>query len=278
MIGIILASVGSLFEEISGSIGKWELVRHRESLFTFAFLNLLWGGVFFALIALVKEGSFVFLAAAIPTFFVRAVLEIVQLHVSIRALAESDRSTFGFVRLGTIPLLLAVDVLLGYALGVRQVIGVGVIIATLLVVFADHNIGKRGIWFIILSTVNAVATISLYKYNITHFNSVVGEQLVMHVILLSYSFVLAYLLVKENPFRLLGQRPFFAQSVLQGVGGVFESFALSFWPASLIIAAKRSSAIFWAMLSGDLAFKEKHILLKFSIFLMLAGGIALLVA
>jgi hypothetical protein len=277
MFGIILASLGSLFEEVSGSIGKWELVRHRESLFTFAFLNLLWGGIFFAVIALVKEGSFVFLAASLPIFSIRALLEVFQVHVSVKALAESDRSTFSFVRLGTIPLLLLVDVALGYALGVRQIAGVAIILIGLLAVFMKREIGKRGVTLVALSTVNAVATISLYKYDITHFNSVVGEQLVMHALLLVYLFVFAYFFAKENPFRFLRERPFFAQSVLQGVGGVLESFAFSFWPASLIIAAKRSSAVFWSMLSGGLVFREKHLLLKVGIFLLLGVGIVLLV-
>ncbi|MDO8469495.1 MAG: hypothetical protein Q7S84_00555 [bacterium] len=276
--GVALASLGTLFEEISSAISKWELVRHRESLFTCAFLNLFFAGLAFAVIALVYPASFTFALASLPTFALRFVLEVFQVHTTIRALETGDRSTFSFLRVGTVPLLLLVDIIVGYAVGVRQMIGIAVIVIALLVVFFERGISRRGMRYMVLSTVNAVATISLYKYNIAHFNSVVGDQLVMHALLLAYAFLFAYFVAAENPLRLLRQKAFFAQSVLQGIGGVLESYALGLAPASIIIAAKRSSAVLWGMFSGNFYFKEKHLALKLGVFALLAGGIALLVA
>lgn len=277
MLGVALASLGTLFEEVSGAISKWELVRHRESLFTCAFLNLLFAGLAFAAIALVQPASFRFALASVPTFAIRFVLEVFQVHMTIRALETGDRSTFGFIRVGTVPLLLLIDIVVGYAVGVRQIIGIAIIAAGLIAVFVERGISRRGIGYMVFSAVNAVATISLYKYNLAHFNSVVGDQLVMHGLLLGYAFCFAYFVAAENPLRFLRQKAFLTQSVLQGVGGVLESYALGLAPASIIIAAKRSSTVLWGILSGNRYFKERHLALKFSVFILLAGGIALLV-
>jgi hypothetical protein len=39
MIGIILASLGTLFDEIFLSFGKWEIFHKKENIYTFGFLK-----------------------------------------------------------------------------------------------------------------------------------------------------------------------------------------------------------------------------------------------
>ncbi len=277
MLGVFLTSLATLFEEISSSIGKWKVAMQEESVFTMGFLSVLGASLFFLVIAIVKENSFVFSVQSLPTFLVRAVLEILQLHTSMMAVVRSDRSTYGFIRTGTIVLVLIIDITLGYKLHLTQLIGIGVIIFSLLFIFTSHSINKRGIGYTIFCTVNAAITTSLYKYNISHFNSVVAEQLITCGMLSIVFSIGAYIFAKENPFVFLKKRIYMAQTSTQGIDAVIESFAYGLAPASVIIAAKRSSAVFWSVLSGKAYFKEKNTLVKILLFAVLAGGIILLV-
>jgi len=142
--------------------------------------------------------------------------------------------------------------------------------------FSRHEVKKMGSGFIIFSAINAVFTISLYKYNITHFNSVVVEQLLMYVILLIAFFFIALVGAKENPFIFLTRPVFLLQSFSVGLGGMIESFAFNYGAASLIIAAKRSASIFWTLLSGKHCFNEKNIVFKIIITVLLIIGLIFL--
>ncbi|MBI2048003.1 MAG: hypothetical protein HYT27_02590 [Parcubacteria group bacterium] len=271
MIGILLVLAATFFEEISDSIGKHAVSEKKESLYTFGFLALLWGTVFLLLSAFIRD-AFVFSFASIPTLGVRVILEIVQIHVTLLAITIADRSTFGFLRITTIPLLLVVDILLDYSIGIYGLWGIGLIVLALIVLFINHGITKKGAGLVLFAAVNAVATISLYKYNITHFNSVEVEQGIVHIALLIYAFTMATLVAKENPIRFLKNPLFLGQSFASGIGTVFISFAYLFGAASVITTVKRAAAILWAMLSGNVYFKEKRFLIKaFSLILIIVG-------
>ncbi|MBI2552459.1 hypothetical protein HYW17_04140 [Candidatus Uhrbacteria bacterium] len=277
MIGILLASLGTLFDECSKLIGKKKVTERQESIFTWGFLDLFWVVLAFFAVALLVPGSFRFVAASLATFIPRLVLEVAQAHLTVKAAALAARSTFSFIRSLTIPLLLVVDVFLGYALSLSQIAGLGLIVITLLFLFANHGIEREGRGYVLFTAVNAVATISLYKYNITHFNSVVAEQLIIMLVLMAYFFVNAYYRAHENPFRFFRQPIFIAQSLGMGVAVALESFAFVFAPASIITAVKRASAILWSVLSGNLYFHEKNLLIKLGTFVVLALGIGLLI-
>lgn len=261
MFGFILAALSSFVSEISTSIGKVEVLRRAESRYAMAFLTY-FVAFFWFLGILLYQGGFQFTPASLPTFGARVVLEIILTYVSIRAIVESPRSTFGFIRTGTMPLLLLVDLLAGYSIGYVQIFGIGIIVSGLLLLFMNHGLEKRGAGYAVLSAVLAVGTISLYKYDISHFNSVATEQLLTIGILLIYFYIAAYYHSRENPLRLLLRPVFFAQSFGDGFAGVLGSFAYSFAPASLVIAVLRSSAVFFAMLMGNVYFHEKKFWLK----------------
>lgn len=276
MFGVLLTSLGTLFEEIAGSIGKWEVRAGKESLYALAFLNLVWSAVFFWCVAAVKPGLFMFSPASVPTFLARAFLEFAVVHFSLKGLIQAERGAFGFVRTITIPLLLLVDVLAGYALSVGQLVGVGILLAVLAALFFAHGFHAKGSAFVAISAVLAVGTISLYKYNLVHFNSVVGEQLVMNTLLAVYFFAMTWRASGENPLRLFRNRVFAGQSFLQGIGSVAESFAYSFAPASVILTAKRASSVLWAALSGSAVFHERHLALKLMAIPLVLVGLVLL--
>lgn len=276
MIGVILASFGTLFDEAAMMIGKKEVAAQRESVYTMGFLNLFWATVIFLGIAIFVPGAFVFSMASLPTFILRAVLEIAQAHVTVRAITVASRSAFSFIRTLTIPLLLGVDLALHYTIGMYQFIGMAVIIVTFIMLFINHGIERKGAGAVLFTAVNAVITISLYKYHITYFNSVVAEQLIVIIIIMGYFLMMAHFRAREMPFRFFKKPIFLGQSASMGIGVGLESFAMMFAPASIILAAKRASAILWSVLSGNLYFHEQHFAMKIIGFVFLAVGIVLL--
>lgn len=277
MFGIILASLSSLFGECATSLGKYEVRKHEESVYTMGFLNLFWGTIILLIIAWARN-NFIFSAASLPTFIVRAILEIVQTHIAILAIIKADRSTFGFLRIITIPLLLTIDIILGYTIGAKQEIGIILIVASLIFIFFNHGIKKIGAGLVLFTAINSAFTISLFKYNISHFNSVEAEQSIMHLILMVYLFVMAFFVAKENSLKTLKKPLLFLQSSCMGLAGAAGSFAFSFAPTSIINTAERSSSVLFAALSGNIYFHEKHFLIKIVSLILIILGLILLVA
>lgn len=277
MIGLVLAATSTLLQEIGWSIGKVQVRDHKESIYTMGVLDLIFGTLIFLFIALFIKRAFLLSFASLPTLITRAVLEVAQAHASMLAIAKADRSSFGFIRIGTIPLLLSADVLLGYTIGFLQILGIATIVLALIILWANHGIRKNGIGYVIFITVNAAATISLFKYNITNFNSVEAEQSVIMLILTAYFLIMALLVAKENPVQFFKNPIFLAQAAASGLGHVFISFAYLFAPASVITTAKRSFGILWSILSGNFYFQEKSLLLKLFSFVVITGGLVLLV-
>jgi drug/metabolite transporter (DMT)-like permease len=285
MFGILLAAGAALVEEISASVGKWETARGKESVFSLGFLSYFWVTFFLLAFAFLipKDffapgfpSGFVFNMASLPTFLPRVGLEILQALVGAYALIIADRSTVGFLHIITIPLLLVVDVALSYSVGMPQIAGMSLIIASLILIFINHGIKRRGAWLVVFCAVNAVATISLFKYDITHFNSVEAEQGIVNLVLVIFFFIMALTKTNQNPLKLLVRPVFFTQSFLMGAGGSVMSFAYFYGAASVIASAKRAFNILVAMLSGNIVFHEKKLWIKIVSFILIALGLALL--
>ena len=276
MVGVLLAALSNFFLEISDSIGKYEVKRGAVSFYTFGFLSVLFGTVILLAQGYVRN-DLIFSLASLPTFLPRIALEILQAHVMARAITISDRGDFGFVRTLTIPLLLAIDIFLGYTIGTQQILGMILILSSVLALIFIERGHIRGKAYLLIGTVNAGVTISLYKYDISHFNSVAVEQGLIGIAVMAYFFALARYSEGDNPFRYLRKRVFFAQSFVSGLAEVISSFAYMFAPASVITAALRSSAVLFAMLSGKIYFHERHVVAKVTLFVIVVAGLLLLI-
>lgn len=275
MLSILLLTAGALFGEVGVSLGKVEVSRRKETIYAYGFLSLFLSTLVFFGIALAR-GKFVFSVDSLPTLALRTLLEIVQAYVTIKAITIADRSTFGFLRILTIPLLLVVDVALGYSLSQSQLIGASLLTVSLLFLFLNHGLRFKGIGFVLFSALNAVLTISLFKYNISHFNSVEVEQGSVQIILLLFFGYMAWRSTKQNPLRLLARPLFFFQSASQAVAGVLISFGYLYIPASVAMSVERSTAVFFSMLSGNRYFHEKKLVQKFVSLALLVVGFAFL--
>lgn len=276
LIGLTLVICGSFFLELSSSIGKIEIEKQKESIYAMGFLSLISGWVFFG-IALLYRHSLGFSLDSLPSFALRAALEIFQFYVSLKAIALASRSTYSFIHVGTIPILLAIDLLLVKApISGWQIIGIIAIVFALMILSMNHGIDKKGLAFTILSTVNGAATLTLFKYNITHFNTVEGEQFAMYTVLMIYLIISAWKLHRERPWQLLKKPIFAAQSATYGAGIVLDSFAYTFAAASIITVMKRALSVLWSVLAGHFVFKEQSLLVKLLCFAIAAFGIILL--
>lgn len=272
----MLISLGSFFEEVAATIGKLKVLQKEQSVYTLAFLSLFWGTIFFLVITLVRHQEFVFSLASLPTFIPRIFFEIFQTHVTVLGIAYADRSTTSFIRMATIPLLLIADISLGYHISSFQFIGIFIILSALVFIFLDKTLDKKGAHYALLGAVNAVVTISLYKYDIAHYNSIAAEQLIVSGILLIYFFLFANFFLHENPIVFLRRRIFFVQSFSDGLGSVVQSFAYGFAPASVILAGKRSSAALWAVISGNRYFGEQQLFLRVVLLVFIVIGLVFL--
>lgn len=275
MIGALLVIAGGFFQELYDSIGKIKVSQLKQSTYTMGFLGFFWTTIFFLLIIFVR-GKFDFSLASLPFFLTRLFLEIVQAHFTVLAVTKADRSTFGFVRVLTLPLLLVVDIFLGYNLSYYQMIGIGLISVVIMFFFLDKENNKKGGGLVLFTALNAVATLSLFKYDIAHFNSVEAEQFLIHLTLLVYFLLAALFLRKENPLRFLFKPVYFIQSAAQGVSGLLYGFGMDYIPPSVYAAVKRSSSIVLSAASGFFCFHEKNWLAKLVFLTGLIIGIILL--
>ena len=275
MFGIVLAGLSSAFNELSDSIGKKGMHDKAESIYTFGFLNLLFGTILLVTFGFFRH-ELLFSLASLPTFLPRVVLEVLQAQLTVMAVARADRGDFGLMRMLTIPLLFVADVSLGYSISGGQMLGMALILVAIFLLLSSESYKTKGFWLLIITAVNAAATISLYKYDISHFNSVEAEQSIVSIVLMLYFFTLASLKTRENPLNFLWKPRFAAQAIASGSSSFVGSFAILFAPASVITAALRASAVLFAILSGRFYFREKGFFVKVVLFVVVGTGLVLL--
>ncbi len=275
MTALVLVLLGSIFLEFSTSLGKYEVKHKKESLYAFGFLSGFWSLIILLITGLFIRDEFIFSLASLPTFGLRAVLEVGLVFLTLHAVLEADRSTYSFLRVLTIPLLLLVDLSLGYAISTTQIIGIFIVITTVLFLIFHHDLSKKGKLLCLASAMLAVVVISLYKYNITHYNSVEAEQSLMIFINLVVLAAAGRIQKHENVLANFKRPLFLVQSLAMGAAGTLLSFAYVFAPASIIVTIERSCGVLASIISGRVYFHEKHLYLKLLAGAAIIAGIAL---
>jgi hypothetical protein len=261
MFGLFLIWSGALFEEVSSVAGKNELESKKEAVAVFGFLQTLILLIVFFVISQVIPDGFVFSWKSLPTLSLRIIFEIALCYFAIMALKLTDRSSFGFVRSGTIPLLLIVDILVGYTVTPFQIVGVLLLFVVIAFVFKEHVIKKKGLKYLVACTLLPVVTVSLYKYDITHFNSFAAETtIVMAALVLFWTVVNIY--QRHSPLKHLKDPQVVVQVLAAAIGSILINIAFVFTIPSVLIAVKRASSIFWSTLSGIYMYREKRVATK----------------
>ncbi|MBI4065721.1 hypothetical protein HY412_00815 [Candidatus Kaiserbacteria bacterium] len=275
MFGIFLAGISAAFEELTNSLGKRKIGDGTESYYTFGFLTQ-----FFSALLILGAGlllnNLVFALDSLVTFIPRVLVAILEIQLAVIALVKVDRGNIGFIRLATIPLLLLTDLALGYSLSVFQILGMCLIVAPIIVLFSQGK-NDKGLWLALTVAALAAVDISLYKYDISHFNSVEAEQAIISLILSLYFFITAAIVRRENPILFLKRPVYLIQTGSSGLAYVVGSFSYLFAPASIITAAFRGFSVLFSILTGQFYFKEKNFLVRFGLFILIVDGLLLLI-
>lgn len=271
-IGLMLAA--TFFAEVSSSMGKRAVAKRLESIYSLGFLSTFWTALLLILSVVFLGADFHFSQQSLPVFLPRLGLELATAYVSMKAVVKADRSTYAFLRLITVPLLLAVDIILGYPVGGLQMLGILMVFGAIMVLI-HHGLNRKGGGYVIASALCAVGTISLYKYDITHYNSVAAEQILTYIVLLTFFTILAWNHSKEKTWPYLRWPWAEAQSISEGAANVLASFAFNFAPASVVVSAQRGLSVLWAIIFGNVYFHERHVVYKLSCFVLVAVGLTL---
>lgn len=273
---VLIIMISSLAHEAALSIGKKSLASKTESLYAFGFLGFFWVAVFMAVSVIFFGADFRLSAASLPTLLPRIAIECLLIYISAKAVAVADRSTAGFLHTITIPLLLLVDIALGYGITLVQVAGIALLFAGIGALFIRSKKSNRGAKYLIAMSLIGVITTSLYKYNITNYNSVAAEQLVVVVFIMVFFSLLAALHRKPQPITLLFKKNTGLQSLSSGLGVAIESFAFLLAPPSIVIAFKRGFALLWSIFFGHKWFHEHKLALKLRAASLAIAGLALI--
>ncbi len=260
MIGTLLILCGGFFEEVSYTLGKSKILKRQENLYTFGFLQMVWALVIMLAI-LFWRNSFVFMLASLPTLSIRIILELAQTYSSLHALKDASRSTLGFLMTLTIPILLGIDLFMGYNITPFQVWAIILLTFTLLLLSFEGALDRKGIYYVLFSSINAAITMTLFKYDVTHFNSPEVEQTIVFSFMILFLFFLAKR-EGENPIAFIFKKGFFVQSASHGVSMTLNTFALSLLAPSVFAALKRVFITLSSIISGYFYFHEKHIVIK----------------
>jgi hypothetical protein len=275
----ILVFVGHFFEELSAAASKHAFSVRIFSYTVYGFLSHVISAFFFGTYAWVNGNAFVYNTDALPIFGIRLITEIVQCEIVYRALVQSERTTFGFARVLTIPILLVFDLAMGNALSIPQMLGVGGISVALLAYFGiDHQKGK-GVHLAVISAFLSAVNIAIYKYDITHYNLAMVAQFFMAVSLAVF-FGIRVLFSSSDRLllRQLREHPLIGLTFLgQSAATLLISLAYTMAPASLIIAISRASSVVWSLLSGIFLFHEHKVIRKAFVCAVLAAGVVFMV-
>ncbi len=267
MIWLILWFIGTFFWELSNSITKEKTKKYHHMkvwvITTFFSIIIFW--LSWAYKHFTGDLQLSFAVASIPLLVVRLIMELAQTHITLLAIKHCDRSTFSILRILTIPLLVIVDILLWYEFTTFSLIGIWIIIASFFVFNTNtKTINWKGAYYAIFTAINAVWTISLFKYSINHYwNSLEIDQSIMMIWILIYFLIHNYKRDKKSWFELLKkEKIFYFQAIIIGSSGLIISYAYVYLNASEATAVKRVWEMFWAIIAWAYFFQESQIIKK----------------
>ncbi len=275
MFALLLMFVGNFFVETSTALGKKAMAKRTETIYGYAFLNVFWVTLFLIIFVLLGA-NFHFSRASLPFFIPRMIVEIIMAQIAALAIHKADLSTFSFIRLTTIPILLIIDVILGYSIKPVQMVGIILIFGALVYLLSKNNINRRGSKLVIAVALLAPINISLLKYDITHYNSIAAEQILICLGILSYFTIAAWLHTGEKTWSYLYRARTEIQSISQGLGSSIGVFAYAYVPASIAVTFSRSTELLLAILFGNVAFHERRIGRKLGGFVVVLAALILI--
>lgn len=267
--------VSSFFGEASNAMGKSAMKNRIQSIYSYGFLGIFYFTVFM-IVAVWMGADFRFSTDSLPYLVPRIILEVVLASLGVRAVKQADMSTFAFLRLISIPLLLVVDIILGYPVSAMQMLGITLLFGTLVYLMGHRSLNPGGSKLLIAIALIGPINLSLYKYDISHYNSVAAEQIIVGLCLMVFFTAAAWYSGKEKTWGYLFKKRPEEQSLLSGLGGVAGSYAYTYAPASIVLTFSRATEIFFSIIFGSMVFHEKRIGNKFVGLVVIVVGLLLI--
>ena len=262
----LLIFIGCFFNEIKGSISKRSL--QKFSIYSvWAILSIFGLSIFIWILicqTLIFQKELSYSIYSLPFTLLRITLEIILFQLGLLATKYCDRSTYTLVRSFTIPLLLVIDLILGYSIGMYQFIGLGIITLSFIFFNVFHKtLNFTGWKYALAFAVVASFTTTLYKYNITFFeNSVVIEWILLAFILTCFFLYKDYVHSKLQSLSLIRRKRFLLQWFSSAIAEIFISYAYIYVNASVGIAIKRWASVIWGIIFWKLFFDEEKFIRK----------------
>ena len=251
-------ALSNLFTESSTAIGKRAMAKKVQSVYGYAFLSIFWFNIFMVITVLLGA-KLHFSTKSLPFFLPRVVLEIAMTWLGAKAISMADLSTFSFLRLIAIPILLVIDIILGYPISPWQIFGMLIIFGVLVYLLGHKTLNPRGSRYIIGVALISPVDLSLYKYDITHYNSVAAEQILIGLSIMTFFIVVAWYNGHERTWAYLFKRRPESQSLLFGFGSVLNTYAYKYVAASIALTFSRATEIIMAILFGNVVFHERKV-------------------
>lgn len=276
MIWLILWIIWTLFWEIKSSISKKKSKKHHF-LKVWTISSFFWMLVF--LIILIYKYYFTDLTLyinpeSIPLLFIRLVFEILQSYFTVLAIKKCDRSTFSIMRILTIPLLIIADIILWYQFTNYSLIWILIILLSFFAFnLKSKTINFKWIQYVLFTAINAVFTISIFKYSISHYwNSVEIDQFFINLWVLIFFFTYNYKINKDFAIGLiLKEKQFILQWLVIWISSLLISYSYLYLNASEAVTVKRWGEMLWAIFAWTIFFQEDGIVKKliFATFIMI---------
>lgn len=267
LIWLLLWIIWTFFEEINSSINKHKSQKHH-------FLKMWVITTFFWMIVFLLSWLYKYYFTQINLnfnfdsiflLFIRLIFEILQTYFTMQAIQKADRTTFSTIRILTIPLLIIVDIILGYNFTFYSFIWMWIILLAFIIFNFRWKIINFKWWqYVLFTAINAVFTISIFKYSITHYwNSVEIDQFFILSWILLFFIIYNYKKNKSCALKLIIQeKQFLFQWIAIWLASLILSYSYLYLNASEATMIKRAWEMFWSIIAWYLFFKESHIYKK----------------
>jgi uncharacterized membrane protein len=274
---VLFASISSFIDQLGSAVSKdvMDPAAANLDVWTSALLSLLFGSLIIFMVFLFKVGlgGVILDTGYIWTFIPRVALEILQLYVTYTALKISDLSTFGFIRvISIIVVVISELVFMGVLLKPGQYLGIFIVLLSILAIFRSGKSKTDGWKYSLASAVNGALLLTFTRFQFNHINPYLNESIVRAFCIV---IVLGIILISGKglavlPKKILWLAPF------RSLTGLLNLLALNFGSASIYSTSERGGSVVSAVLVGHSYFKEKSFGEKLLISLSICFGIILL--
>jgi len=172
-----------------------------------------------------------------------------------------------------IPLLLVLDILLGYEITARHILGGIMLLGMLIYIIYKGDFSMKGIKYVIAANLLSVLTITAFKYSTSYFGS---TELVNFYSALFAGGLFVVIVGRTKGIKgilKICKPKYLAFASLYGIASVLNAAAYKYMISSMVIACKRFFAMMFGIISGKLYFQEKNLLKKISVASMIGMGV-----